>query len=174
MTDELMVFSVINMEPMCSLPNREWVLHQESELSVRLLCTLRDLDSGEQCYLIIYLIFSEDNLRKGTEYTPWYSGQNKFASQKGTGGFLKVRDVLPHTVVSFFSLFIHFIKQFSGWKRNWWREETTLRGHCSTTIWHQSSSFTKGNDQFRNAKKHDASTGMEEGMVCRFIQNNKY
>ncbi|CAJ0935370.1 unnamed protein product, partial [Mesorhabditis belari] len=42
--------------------------------------------------------FSEDNLRKGTEYTPWYSGQNKFASQKGSGGFLKVRDVLPHTV----------------------------------------------------------------------------
>jgi hypothetical protein len=41
--------------------------------------------------------FSEDNLRRGSEYTPWYSGQNKFANQSGTGGFLKVRDVLPHT-----------------------------------------------------------------------------
>lgn len=40
---------------------------------------------------------SEDNLRRGSEFTPWYSGQNKFANQSGTGGFLKVRDVLPHT-----------------------------------------------------------------------------
>ena len=45
------------------------------------------------------LEMSEDMMRKGTEYTPWYSGQNKFATQKGTGGFLKVRDVLPHTTV---------------------------------------------------------------------------
>ena len=43
-------------------------------------------------------LFREENLRRGTEYTPWYSGQNKFATQKGTGGFLKVRDVLPHMV----------------------------------------------------------------------------
>ncbi|PAV72735.1 hypothetical protein WR25_18718 [Diploscapter pachys] len=43
------------------------------------------------------LEMSEDMMRKGTEYPPWYSGQNKFATQKGTGGFLKVRDVLPHT-----------------------------------------------------------------------------
>jgi len=41
--------------------------------------------------------FNEENLRRGSEFTPWYSGQNKFASQRGTGGFLKVRDVLPHT-----------------------------------------------------------------------------
>uniref|UniRef100_A0A1I8BZI4 OV9m n=1 Tax=Meloidogyne hapla TaxID=6305 RepID=A0A1I8BZI4_MELHA len=41
--------------------------------------------------------FTEENLRASSEFTPWYSGQNKFASQKGTGGFLKVRDVLPHT-----------------------------------------------------------------------------
>lgn len=41
--------------------------------------------------------FTEDNLRRGSEFTPWYSGQNKFANQSGTGGFLKVRDVLPHT-----------------------------------------------------------------------------
>ncbi|VDM97148.1 unnamed protein product [Thelazia callipaeda] len=40
--------------------------------------------------------FTEDALRKGTAYTPWYSGQNKFANQSGTGGFLKVRDVLPN------------------------------------------------------------------------------
>lgn len=40
--------------------------------------------------------FTEENLRRGTEFTPWYSGQNKFANQTGTGGFLKVRDVLPH------------------------------------------------------------------------------
>uniref|UniRef100_A0AC34GS98 Calponin family repeat-containing domain protein n=1 Tax=Panagrolaimus sp. ES5 TaxID=591445 RepID=A0AC34GS98_9BILA len=40
--------------------------------------------------------FSEENLRRGSEFTPWYSGQNKFATQSGTGGFLKVRDVLPH------------------------------------------------------------------------------
>ncbi|VDN33343.1 unnamed protein product [Gongylonema pulchrum] len=40
---------------------------------------------------------SEDGLRKGTAITPWYSGQNKFATQAGTGGFLKVRDVLPHS-----------------------------------------------------------------------------
>jgi hypothetical protein len=40
--------------------------------------------------------FSEENLRRGSEYTPWYSGQNKFATQAGSGGFLKVRDVLPH------------------------------------------------------------------------------
>jgi catalase (peroxidase I) len=47
-----------------------------------------------------FKIFSEDNLRRGSEFTPWYSGQNKFANQSGTGGFLKVRDVLPHTTVS--------------------------------------------------------------------------
>ncbi|KAI1724234.1 calponin family repeat domain-containing protein [Ditylenchus destructor] len=41
--------------------------------------------------------FSEDSLRKSSEFTPWYSGQNKFANQSGTGGFSKVRDVLPHT-----------------------------------------------------------------------------
>jgi len=41
--------------------------------------------------------FTEDSMRKSSEFTPWYSGQNKFASQKGTGGFQKVRDVLPHT-----------------------------------------------------------------------------
>uniref|UniRef100_A0A914LZX4 Calponin family repeat-containing domain protein n=1 Tax=Meloidogyne incognita TaxID=6306 RepID=A0A914LZX4_MELIC len=41
--------------------------------------------------------FTEENIRASSEFTPWYSGQNKFASQKGTGGFLKVRDVLPHT-----------------------------------------------------------------------------
>ncbi|KAI6209511.1 hypothetical protein M3Y96_00229000 [Aphelenchoides besseyi] len=41
--------------------------------------------------------FNEENLRRGSEFTPWYSGQNKFANQSGTGGFLKVRDVLPHT-----------------------------------------------------------------------------
>ncbi|GMT31399.1 hypothetical protein PFISCL1PPCAC_22696, partial [Pristionchus fissidentatus] len=45
---------------------------------------------------IEYSGFSEDLSRKGTEYTPWYSGQNKFATQRGSGGFLKVRDVLPH------------------------------------------------------------------------------
>lgn len=43
---------------------------------------------------------SEDGLRKGTALTPWYSGQNKFANQSGTGGFLKVRDVLPHSTVT--------------------------------------------------------------------------
>ena len=43
-----------------------------------------------------YISFREENLRRGSEYTPWYSGQNKFATQSGTGGFLKVRDVLPH------------------------------------------------------------------------------
>ena len=43
------------------------------------------------------IFFSDDMQRKGTEYTPWYSGQNKFATQAGSGGFLKVRDVLPHT-----------------------------------------------------------------------------
>lgn len=42
--------------------------------------------------------FTEENVRKSSEFTPWYSGQNKFASQKGTGGFMKVRDVLPHTI----------------------------------------------------------------------------
>uniref|UniRef100_A0A0N4ZJ75 Calponin homolog OV9M n=1 Tax=Parastrongyloides trichosuri TaxID=131310 RepID=A0A0N4ZJ75_PARTI len=42
--------------------------------------------------------FSEDNLRRGTADTPWYSGQNKFATQSGSGGFMKVRDVIPHTV----------------------------------------------------------------------------
>ncbi|VDK31166.1 unnamed protein product [Anisakis simplex] len=36
-------------------------------------------------------------MRKGTEYTPWYSGQNKFANQSGSGGFMKVRDVIPHS-----------------------------------------------------------------------------
>ncbi|VDM12744.1 unnamed protein product [Wuchereria bancrofti] len=41
--------------------------------------------------------FTEDGLRKGSAFTPWYSGQNKFASQSGTGGFLKVRDVLPNS-----------------------------------------------------------------------------
>lgn len=41
--------------------------------------------------------FNEETLRKSSEFTPWYSGQNKFANQSGTGGFLKVRDVLPHT-----------------------------------------------------------------------------
>ncbi|CAG9534342.1 unnamed protein product [Cercopithifilaria johnstoni] len=41
--------------------------------------------------------FTEDGLRKGTAFTPWYSGQNKFASQAGTGGFLKVRDILPNS-----------------------------------------------------------------------------
>ncbi|KAL3116912.1 hypothetical protein niasHT_008394 [Heterodera trifolii] len=41
--------------------------------------------------------FTEENVRKSSEYTPWYSGQNKFASQKGSGGFMKVRDVLPHS-----------------------------------------------------------------------------
>ncbi|TKR73064.1 hypothetical protein L596_020420 [Steinernema carpocapsae] len=44
------------------------------------------------------LNFTEDNIRRGSEFTPWYSGQNKFATQAGSGGFLKVRDVLPHTV----------------------------------------------------------------------------
>lgn len=44
------------------------------------------------------LELGEDILRRGTEFTPWYSGQNKFATQAGSGGFLKVRDVLPHTV----------------------------------------------------------------------------
>ncbi|KAM3728430.1 Uncharacterized protein ACO02O_04995 [Dirofilaria immitis] len=41
--------------------------------------------------------FTEDSLRKGTAFTPWYSGQNKFANQSGTGGFLKVRDVLSNS-----------------------------------------------------------------------------
>ncbi|VDM45625.1 unnamed protein product, partial [Toxocara canis] len=41
--------------------------------------------------------FTEDGLRKGTEFTPWYSGQNKFANQAGSGGFMKVRDVIPHS-----------------------------------------------------------------------------
>ncbi|VDP13234.1 unnamed protein product [Onchocerca flexuosa] len=41
--------------------------------------------------------FTEDSLRKGTAFTPWYSGQNKFATQSGTGGFLKVRDILPNS-----------------------------------------------------------------------------
>lgn len=46
------------------------------------------------------MIFSsEENMRKGTKLVPWYSGQNKFASQAGSGGFFKVRDVLPHTEV---------------------------------------------------------------------------
>lgn len=50
--------------------------------------------------------FSEDGLRKGTEFTPWYSGQNKFANQAGSGGFMKVRDVIPHTkVCKFIDLF---------------------------------------------------------------------
>ncbi|VDM60177.1 unnamed protein product [Angiostrongylus costaricensis] len=44
------------------------------------------------------LDMNEDQQRRGTEYTPWYSGQNKFATQAGSGGFLKVRDVIPHTV----------------------------------------------------------------------------
>ncbi|ETN79228.1 calponin family repeat-containing domain protein [Necator americanus] len=44
------------------------------------------------------LDMTEDQQRRGTEFTPWYSGQNKFATQAGSGGFLKVRDVLPHTV----------------------------------------------------------------------------
>ncbi|KAL3990259.1 Calponin repeat family protein [Acanthocheilonema viteae] len=43
------------------------------------------------------LALTEDDLRKGTAFTPWYSGQNKFANQSGTGGFLKVRDVLPNS-----------------------------------------------------------------------------
>lgn len=42
----------------------------------------------------------EDGMRRCTEFTPWYSGVNKFCTQKGTGGFLKYRDVLPHTIVS--------------------------------------------------------------------------
>uniref|UniRef100_A0A0R3RMQ0 Calponin family repeat-containing domain protein n=1 Tax=Elaeophora elaphi TaxID=1147741 RepID=A0A0R3RMQ0_9BILA len=40
---------------------------------------------------------TEDGLRKSTAFTPWYSGQNKFASQSGTGGFMKIRDVLPNS-----------------------------------------------------------------------------
>uniref|UniRef100_A0AC35U2I3 Uncharacterized protein n=1 Tax=Rhabditophanes sp. KR3021 TaxID=114890 RepID=A0AC35U2I3_9BILA len=56
------------------------------------------LGAGRQCTTNIEgLGFSEDNLRTGTANTPWYSGQNKFASQKGSGGFMKVRDVIPHT-----------------------------------------------------------------------------
>ncbi|KAK6014261.1 calponin family repeat-containing domain protein [Ostertagia ostertagi] len=43
------------------------------------------------------LDMTEDQQRRGTEYTPWYSGQNKFATQAGSGGFLKVRDVILHT-----------------------------------------------------------------------------
>lgn len=35
-------------------------------------------------------------MRKGHEFVPWYSGLNKFASQKLSGGFGKVRDVCPH------------------------------------------------------------------------------
>ncbi|RCN41248.1 calponin family repeat-containing domain protein [Ancylostoma caninum] len=53
----------------------------------------------------------EDQQRRGTEFTPWYSGQNKFATQAGSGGFLKVRDVLPHTVVGPSN---HHLKRFSG------------------------------------------------------------
>ncbi|PIO64045.1 calponin family repeat-containing domain protein [Teladorsagia circumcincta] len=43
------------------------------------------------------LDMTEDQQRRGTEFTPWYSGQNKFATQAGSGGFLKVRDVILHT-----------------------------------------------------------------------------
>ncbi|MCP9263020.1 Protein C53C9.2 [Dirofilaria immitis] len=46
---------------------------------------------------VVQLLLSEDSLRKGTAFTPWYSGQNKFANQSGTGGFLKVRDVLSNS-----------------------------------------------------------------------------
>lgn len=38
--------------------------------------------------------FTEDELRKSAPFTPWLYGTNKFDSQRGTGGFLKVRDVL--------------------------------------------------------------------------------
>lgn len=58
-------------------------------------------------------ISREDNLRKGTALTPWYSGQNKFATQAGSGGFLKVRDVLPHTEVSGTHNFINGINSSS-------------------------------------------------------------
>lgn len=65
----------------------------------------------------------EENVRKSSEFTPWYSGQNKFASQKGTGGFMKVRDVLPHTIVTFtvsFDVLPHVTYQFVclGWQRD--------------------------------------------------------
>ena len=40
--------------------------------------------------------YSEEQLRKGVEFTPWYSGLSKFDSQKHTGGFGKIRDVCPH------------------------------------------------------------------------------
>ncbi|XGW13531.1 hypothetical protein V3C99_000111, partial [Haemonchus contortus] len=43
------------------------------------------------------LDMTEDQQRRGTEYIPWYSGQNKFATQAGSGGFLKVRDVIVHS-----------------------------------------------------------------------------
>ncbi|VDO14052.1 unnamed protein product [Haemonchus placei] len=48
------------------------------------------------------LDMTEDQQRRGTEYIPWYSGQNKFATQAGSGGFLKVRDVIVHSKASLF------------------------------------------------------------------------
>lgn len=42
------------------------------------------------------LNFTEEQLRKGADKTPWYAGTNKFDSQKLTGGFSKYRDVLNH------------------------------------------------------------------------------
>ncbi|KAK6057882.1 calponin family repeat-containing domain protein [Cooperia oncophora] len=60
------------------------------------------------------LDMSEDQQRRGTEFTPWYSGQNKFATQAGTGGFLK-RGMTgfgtPRNTI-----------QRSGWKKEWIEE----------------------------------------------------
>jgi len=40
------------------------------------------------------LNFTEEMIRKSGVYPPWFNGSNKFASQRGSGGFWKYRDVL--------------------------------------------------------------------------------
>jgi len=128
----------------------------------------------------------EENIRVSSEFTPWYSGQNKFASQKGTGGFLKVgawfhpsrcipwfalqvRDVLPHTTGGKEIPEDSRLKsegivplQVSGFGRIvlFW----TLR--CFPfLVWHQQIGLTKGNDRIWDTAEHDDQNGMEEGMV---------
>ncbi|VDP48061.1 unnamed protein product [Soboliphyme baturini] len=40
------------------------------------------------------LNFTEEQIRQSSLNTPWFAGSNRFANQCGTGGFLKVRDVI--------------------------------------------------------------------------------
>jgi hypothetical protein len=40
------------------------------------------------------LNFTEEMIRKHGINTPWFAGTNKFATQRGSGGFLKCRDVI--------------------------------------------------------------------------------